>query len=100
MPDSPDSLSVPVRTADGTVTISWQARDELVERLRRRGVEGAPLAELEDASAGTPAQLEGDDARVVLETLVEWLAEPGDTDFPRGVFDLRNLLIEGAHPLP
>jgi hypothetical protein len=86
---------VKVATACDTVEVSWEARQQLLERVR--GHEGANDVIARFETVGTTRPVTGLGAtgkRLLLAATTEWVDEAGVGGLPAGVWDLRCALID------
>jgi hypothetical protein len=87
-----------VRVGDDTVTISWDARQQLVERLRQ--IPSAislmgPFARHGTSSIVIPARYE---LRLLRDVTWRWMEEVGRHRLPEGIPQLRDALVDGVGP--
>ena len=72
------------------VLVDWDARHELLERMRRRlAIEGI-VEVFEAAGTSAPVKLSAADKRLFLAELDAWLNEVGKPGLPEGIWELRN----------
>jgi hypothetical protein len=84
---------VTVATPSGPVTISWEQRNQLLDRLRVTcGRQSSVVAAFEAVGATRPVELNTADGLAVLETLDAWLDEEGIEAIPQRLAILRNAL--------
>jgi hypothetical protein len=76
-----------------TVTISWDAREQLLERLAALEF-GAQVADkFRAVGTSRPVALTTEERELVGTVVVHWLNEVGVGGLPAGIFDLRNELV-------
>lgn len=74
------------------VEIPWEARDALLERLRREGDAEPIIAAFQAVGATRPVQIPRQAKRQLLDHLEAWLGEATTEGLPPGIFELRNAL--------
>jgi hypothetical protein len=84
---------VRVATSREVIEISWIARNELLERLRKAGGALEVIRAFEGIGASRPVELTDDGKQVLLEALSRWVDEL-DGDLPRGVAELRREILD------
>jgi hypothetical protein len=75
-----------------TVTIPWDSRDALLERLRREGEAEDIVAAFRAVGTTSPVKLKPEAKRRLLATCEVWLMEARTQGLPPGIFELRNAL--------
>jgi hypothetical protein len=84
---------VRIATAARVVVISWDARQQLLERVRQLHG-GAELIERFDAvGTSQPAKLNRAGKQLVLETIYGWTEQVGVDELPEGITELRYALL-------
>jgi hypothetical protein len=95
---------VTVATSVDHIEISWNARQELVNRLRRLDGGKSIVDAFEAAGTTRPVKLARLNDKHLLLTVIEaWGNEIGYDAFPQGIFALRNALhddLDLAHTEP
>ena len=93
VPERLNRVQVATRTA-GTVTISWAARQELLERAHQ-WTEGAEIQRRFEAVGATrPVELHAPQKESVLRLIERWVSEVGPRNAPDGIVRLRDALLE------
>lgn len=88
---------VEIRTPRGWVGISWDTRQELLERLGgREGVERVVADRVRGAfeAVGTtrPVELDQRGQSLLLDVIDRWMDDVGADELPEGIFNLRYAL--------
>jgi hypothetical protein len=82
----------------GSVTISWDAREQLLERLGDIQVNAHTVDAFRSVGASRPVPLELPDKQILSVTIEDWIAELGGyTRLPEGIYELRAALIDDLH---
>jgi hypothetical protein len=86
---------VQVHTADGPITISWDARDQLLERMRHLDTAAPVVRAFEAVGATRPVELYPEGKRLVLDVIETWGRDEGDIErLPDGIPVLRHALAD------
>jgi hypothetical protein len=96
MPERLDRVRIQLASQPEPLEISWDTRNELLDRLSadQDSLEAAFLA----VGASRPVTLELADKEALLSVIEAWGAELGDyRQLPAGLFELRNALINDLH---
>jgi hypothetical protein len=96
VPERLDRVQIQLASRPEPLVISWDAREELLSRLR--GQHGPLDDAFRAVGASRPVTLDEADKEALLLVIDEWGAELGDyRELPDGFFDLRNALINDLH---
>jgi hypothetical protein len=84
-----------VATSNSGVTLPWESRQELLERLR--GAESARwiVNEFEEVGTERPVNLTLDQKGVLIALIGEWMDDAGH--LPEGIAELRDELLKDTH---
>jgi hypothetical protein len=86
------------RANPGKVTISWNAREDLLERLGPGPDTFGLVASFRNVGASSPVRLTIEEKQQLSIMVESWLEEVGDYNLlPTGIWDLRNALIDDLH---
>jgi len=87
---------VDVELADRTVTLTWDARDQLLAEMRHLPSLDPVRRDFENAGASRPVRIEHDLRGDVFQAIEAWARKtPGGLRaLPAGIFDLRNALAD------
>jgi hypothetical protein len=92
---SPERLNrVQIVLPRETVEIPWGAREELLERLRTLPSAAGIVAKFLAVGTTQPVTLEQEEKVTLLTALGRWLNDATADRLPRGLYDLRNALID------
>jgi hypothetical protein len=84
---------VAIATAFGPVVVSWDERDQLLERLRRdRGHASSTVAAFEAVGASRPVALDSKGKAAVLTAIDAWVGDVGPGELPARVEKLLQAL--------
>jgi hypothetical protein len=97
VPDRLDRVQIQFASVDEPIVISWDTRDELVDRLRLRADGATAVEAFRAVGASSPVRLTIDEKEQLLIVIDEWMCELGSGYLPDGVFDLRSALINDLH---
>jgi hypothetical protein len=76
------------------VTIPWDSRQALLDRLRQAGGAGQIIRAFDAAGTSAPVKLDRSAKRRLLTVCEDWLDEMNIDGLPEGIFDLRNALFD------
>jgi hypothetical protein len=84
-----------VETPRGLLTLPWDARSALVDRMRGLDAAAGAVRAFEAAGASERVTLEPVDADAVVEVVNAWMREvDGPENLPEGIVDLRNAFAD------
>jgi len=94
--DEPSRLDhVQVLTADGPVTISWYARDQLLDRIRHLETLAPVVRAFEAVGATRPVELYPEGKQLLLDVIETWGRDDGGLErLPDGITQLRHALAD------
>jgi hypothetical protein len=85
------------RAQPGSVAISWDAREALLERLGLGEEHAAAVDAFRAVGASRPVRLRLEDKQTLCQVIDEWMYDVGGGQLPEGIFDLRNALHDDLH---
>ncbi len=97
----PERLNhVEVVTAFGNVTLSWEARDLLLEEMRHLDSLEPVRRDFENAGASRPVRISEDMRAAVVQVIEMWgrTTAGGLRGLPEGIFELRNQFADEIAP--
>jgi len=82
-----------VSTSHASIEISWDARQRLLDQLRRLDSARDLVAKFEGVGASRPVDLTQDEEALLVDVIDAWTRDLGGTAAPAGILELRRALL-------